>query len=115
MGRLLDSFILGIPGTDSIDASITISGDFPLQLEPGANYNIGFTYVTGDEPPADDFDIDWTAVLGNGQSSNAQPTATFSPERPDGSGAMLRNGTVTGTLPLVRDITYTATVWIRQS
>lgn len=112
MAFCTDSFSITVIG-EGLDADITISGEFPLSLEPGANYNIGYTYVTG-QPPATAFDIEWDVTLGNGQISSARPTATFSPAAPEGSGNERRNGTVTGTLPLVRDIHYNATVWIRQ-
>lgn len=114
MGRLSDSFILSVPGAGSIDASIDVPGDFPLTLEPGAAYIIGFTYITGSTPPADSFDVDWTATLGNGQTSTARPSVVIEPNSPEGSGAGVRNGTIRGVLPLVRDITYEARIWIRQ-
>lgn len=107
MPRALDTFVLSMPGAGGgIDAEIMIPGNFPLELEPGADYLIGFSYVTGEEP-ATGFDIEWDTAT--------TPTATITPNAPEGSGGQIRSATVAGTLPLVRDITYTATVWIRQA
>lgn len=104
-----DSFVLLVADA----ASISIPGDFPLILEPGSGYIIGFLYRSG-TPPAHAFDIEVAATLGNGLPSNAVPTGTFDPPAPEGQGNVLRSGTLSGTLPLVRDIHYAVRVWIRQ-
>ena len=68
------------PIADCLKPKTECSCDFPLTLEPGANYNIGFTYVSG-LPPATGFDIEWIAILGNGLSSNARPPTLITRQR----------------------------------
>ena len=88
-----------------------------LSQEPGGTYIIGFLYVTGD-PAATGFDLVWSAVRGDGSSSSETPMDNvITPARPEttGGAGRFRSGTVRGTLPLIRDITYTGTVWIRQA
>lgn len=101
MAYCLDSFMITVAG-GAQDADITIPGEFPLSINPGANYFIGFTYVPG-VPAATGWRIAWEIfdADGNGPLQNeSRPSVTFSPEVPDTDNPlMIKNGTIRGTVP----------------
>ena len=96
----IDTFILRI--IVQIDANITIPGSFPLIVEPGSNYFIGFMYITG-IPAATGWHISWTIVDDDDTMfpEAERPSVMIAPEVPEQMGNLgeIRNGTVRGTVP----------------
>ena len=96
----LDMFTIEIVST--CDANITIPGSFPLILEPGANYFIGFTYITG-IPNATGWRVAWTLEddAMNTYPDGERPSITFIPQVPDltGNTCEMKNGSIRGTVP----------------
>ena len=95
-----DTFVLRV--ILSIDANITIPGSFPIRTSPGAEYFIGFTYITG-LPAATGWHLQWTIVddAGDTYPSESSPSVEITPRVPEniGNAAEVRNGSVRGTVP----------------
>lgn len=96
----LDTFILRLVA--SCDANITIPGSFPIILEPGSNYFIGFTYITG-VPAATGWHIGWTIESDDGvvYPDAERPSVTIVPEVPvkDNNLCGVKTGSIRGRVP----------------
>lgn len=85
------------------EAELEVPGDFPLVVENGATYNIGFTYVTGQGPSYTEFDLSWIVrdPEGNFYTNEAKPTGKITPEAPVQNVDLcdMKSGTVSGVVP----------------
>ena len=116
MGRLADSFVLGIPGvSEDIDADIDISGTTVTPRGSGSegvfDYVVNFTYVTGD-PPATAFEMTWTSTV---PPTTLPSLGTIAPSSPQGSGSMVRTGTIAGSVSASVTTAFSGSVTIVQA
>jgi len=116
MAYCRDTFTLMVTG-EAIHASITVPGDFPLDVEAGANYIVAFNYTIGAPPATALFGAVWAVSdAGSAPSTNVDPQAPNQEARPD----EVQNGTISGTVPSREPqsgedpIVYTCTVSIVQ-
>ena len=96
----LDDFTITIIA--SCDANITIPGSFPIRIQPGSNYFIGFTYITG-IPHATGWHINWDIVDDDRglHPDESSPSVTITPEVPGTTGNVceVKSGSVRGNVP----------------
>lgn len=116
MAYCRDIFTLTVTGA-GIDASITVPGSFPLDVEAGANYIVAFNYTIGAPPATALFGSEWAVSdAGSVPSTNFNPQAPNRNARPD----EVQSGTISGTVPSREPrsgedpIVYTCTVSITQ-
>ena len=112
-----DDFTITVSG--SADADIHIPGDFPLDIAPGANYFIGFTYISG-IPAATGWRIAWEIFDSefNSLPGEERPSVMISPEVPEAGDNPLstKNGTIRGAVPTpTSNRLYVADVYILQA
>ena len=117
MAWCADNFSINVTGS-VVDADLTIPGDFPIRVEAGAMYFIGFTYVTG-APAATGWTLQWEIFDddGNELMGESSPSSTIMPDVPIPENAPgLKNGSVRGTLPTpMGNRLYIATLTILQT
>ena len=97
----------------NVDAEISSRYSDTQNLLPAQTYHFICAYVTGN-PPAHAFGADITAIK-DGDVVAHQPSVSFSPSSPEGSGPETRFVTISGLLPDIEDIVYNIRVWIRQA
>lgn len=113
MGRLSDSFILGIPGTDPpitpCDSALNVVSNDKVQtnLSWGGPYTVGFKYIVGHKASGGtvvDVDTNFTVTFSSPPIQGlAAPTANVLPASPNDPGVSDRceeqSGTISGTMP----------------